>query len=268
MIPPSNDFRRAALLLEVVIALTIMVAAIGLLGAQLVNGLRMTAHGDLHTRAVELTDRILALLELDPQTQERVFLDEETEGDFGEQFRGWHWRVFVEETDVIGLGQVTIQILYQADAERHDDIDDAKVVREVHLLKADPGRIDLAEDFGVPEEVVDELLANFPAAGEDGTLDLQALLNEFSNDPLALLAFLAEIQQFLGDAGLGGGAGEAPSAEQLQQFFERFGGGVDPQALEDALGPGLPSIPRAPGDVPQIPRGGGPPGDGGGGGPR
>ncbi len=268
MIPPSNDFRRAALLLEVVIALTIMVAAIGLLGAQLVNGLRMTAHGDLHTRAVELTDRILALLELDPQTQERVFLDEETEGDFGKQFRGWHWRAFVEETDVIGLGQVTIQILYQADAERHDDIDDAKVVREVHLLKADPGRIDLAEDFGVPVEVVDELMASGLLGDDGGALDVPGLMNRFADDPQALLDVLVVIRRFLGDAGLGGGAGEAPSAEQLQQFFERFGGGVDPQALEDALGPGLPSIPRAPGDVPQIPRGGGPPGDGGGGGPR
>jgi hypothetical protein len=239
--------RRAALLLEVLVALTIMIGAMGLLGAQLVNGLKMTGQGDRLTRAIELSDRILALIELDPQTQERVFLDEESEGDFGEQFRGWHWRAWVDETDMDGLGLVNIEILYQANPDDWDQIDGAEVVRAIHLLKADPGRIDLAEDFGVPLEVVEGLLTNFPAFSENGTLDLQALLVEFSSDPLALLEFLNEIQTYLGDAGIGGAGGQV-SPDMLQQLLNRFGGGeIDPGALNEALGgQGLENIPAIP----------------------
>ena len=62
--------QRAALLLEVVIALTILVAAMGMLGAQLSGGLKITENARQQTRAAQLADRIMALIELDMQIAE------------------------------------------------------------------------------------------------------------------------------------------------------------------------------------------------------
>ena len=63
----SATHRRAALLLEIIVALTIMVSAMAFVGAQLIGGLRMVAYADQQARAGELADRMLAILELDTE---------------------------------------------------------------------------------------------------------------------------------------------------------------------------------------------------------
>ncbi|MBU0641320.1 MAG: hypothetical protein KKB50_20875, partial [Planctomycetes bacterium] len=241
---------RAALLLEVVIALSIMVAALGLLGAQLVSGLRMTQEADQHTQAGELANRLLALLELDLETQQRVFLDRETDGDFGPQYPGYFWRAYVDPTDVEGLGLVTIEILYQGHPEYQDDIAGARLVRHLHMLKADPARVNLAEDFGVDEEVLTQIVESLPIAGFDPfDLNPQEFIAALTQDPEMLMELLPMImpliQQVMGGAGMegelnpnqlqdllggglagGGGAGSGSSVEDLLRMRdEMFGGG-------------------------------------------
>lgn len=258
---------RAVLLLEVVVALTLMVLAMGLLGGQLVGGLRMVTFAEEQTRAAQLADRMLALLELDPNTVERFMEYREIDGDFGEQHPGWFWRATAEELEQAagvaqtaeemaeeeGLNRVTIEILHTGDPEARDDIEQARVVRAIHLLKASPGRINLAEDFGVPPEQLEQLSAMIPIPGMDPTaLDPQALV---SLDPEMLMAMLPMIlpllQQFRGGSMprdlspdmlrdlLGGNLpldGDVPFGEipGAGEFGEGFGGGGN-QALRELI---------------------------------
>jgi hypothetical protein len=212
--------RRGALLLEVVVALAIMTAALGLLGAQLVSGLKVTQYAERQTRVSELADGILALLELDQQLQERVFNDRQTDGDFGDSYPGYFWRIEVLPTDVDGLGQVRLEILYQNDESKRDQIDAAEVVRTLGLLKANPGRIDLAADFGASEEQLAQLTDVVPIPGFDPTaLDPQQLV---SLDPQTLLALLPQIMELLQTMGIQTPpGGEIPTdPEGLREYIE------------------------------------------------
>jgi len=214
------------MLLEVVLAVTIAVGAMGILAAQLINGLNFTGYSDEQTRAGRLVDRILTLIELDLATQTQFFADRVSEGDFGEQHRGWFWRARVDETPVDGLGQLTIEILRQTNRERLDSIADAAVVRRVHMLKADPGRIDLEKDFGVSPDQLEALSAVLPIAGIDPTaLNPQEIVSMPPEMLLEMLPMILPlIQQFGGGAALQGlGGGQLPP-EVLQQIMEAIGG--------------------------------------------
>jgi len=109
---------RAALLLEVVVALAVLVAAIGLLGAQLVGGMNMTFYSEEQLRASLLADRVLALVEMDPDMQRRLAEEDDFEDLFGKEYPGYYWHIHTEplERDKPDeLKVVTIQVLYQAD---------------------------------------------------------------------------------------------------------------------------------------------------------
>jgi hypothetical protein len=239
------------LLLEVVVALAIMVMAMGMLSAQLASGLRMTEAAEELTQASQLADRILALVELDPNTVERFFEERQIDGDFDseiyEQYRGWFWRATVEELpDDEDLGRVTIEILHQRNFDDRENIEDAQIVRTLHLLKANPGRINLAEDFGVPEEQLDLLMSMIPIPGFDPTaLDPQALVSLEPEMLLDLLPIvLPLLQQFSG-----GKLPEDFSSDMLRELMgaeafseDAFGedatnmmsgvGGLDAEAIE------------------------------------
>lgn len=153
---------RAALLLEVVVALTVLVAVLGLLGAQLVNGLKMLDQAREQYRATQLVERPLMKLDLDDLDVEQFLADREAQGDFDIQYPGWFWRATAEETDIPGLWRVTLEILHQRDPEQLDDIDSARVVQTVHLLKAQPVRVSLVRDFGMTEEQAQQLADALP----------------------------------------------------------------------------------------------------------
>ena len=200
----GSAWRRGALLLEVVMALTILVASMGVLAQQLVAGLRMVGYSDEQTRAAQLADRVLSLIELDPDSVQRLIDEQTSDGDFGEAHPGWFWRVVVEPVNVDGLGLLTVQVLHQPDPERRESIDGANVVRQLRMLKAAPGRIDLAEDFGVDQEQIDTIVSTVPIPGFDpDNLDPLALV---SMDPAQLMellpALLPLLQQFFPGAAL------------------------------------------------------------------
>jgi len=231
--------RRAALLLEVVVALAILVTAMGLLGAQLVGGLRMTADAEELTRAGQLADRILALLELDPNTVERFVAQREADGDFGEQCPGWFWRARAEEVEETELteeiveeppfSRVTIEILHQSDPERRDDIEGAQLVRQLHVLKAARGTVDLERDFGMPPENAEMFKANLPpeVLTQDGEIDFARLAQSIgAADLFALLPMVMALAQQGGGIG---SLGEGFPAGELSGLFE--GGGLSPEDL-------------------------------------
>jgi hypothetical protein len=139
MIHPPR--RHAVLLLEVVVALAVMVTAMGFLGAQLVGGIRMTMYAEEQTRAAQLADRMLALLELDPNTVARFVAERQADGDFGKQYPEWFWRAYAEELketenleEQRRISRITVEILHQPGAGRDADIEEAQVVRRLHLL--------------------------------------------------------------------------------------------------------------------------------------
>ncbi|MFO0840349.1 MAG: hypothetical protein U1D55_17715 [Phycisphaerae bacterium] len=243
---------RAALLLEVVVALTILVAAMGILGAQLVGGLKLTGYAEQQARANQLTDRILALLELDPEKIQQLATETHAEGDFGTQYPGFLWRTTIEPiTDVAGLGLVTVEILYDASGSKTSDIEAARVVRSVHLLKSAPGRVDLENDFGVDSEQIEQITQMVPIPGFDPKqLDPQAIV---SLDPTQLLELLPQLlpllQQFGGQAppGLEGLlAGGPPSPEQIQELLRQRLSGATPDGGGGAPGgPGRGGFPGA-----------------------
>lgn len=214
--------RRAALILEVVISLTIFVLASGFLAAELINGMRMTGQAEAQMRANQLADRMLALLELDPNLTAQLTQEQTTHGDFGKSNPRWFWRATVEPViNTTGLGLVTLELLWQPDPNKADDYETASVVRHLHTLKAAPGRIDLAKDFGVDQEAVDQLSQTLPIAGFDPTqLDPQAIA---AMDPQTLMALLPALMQLLPQ--LGGGN---VSPEMLSQLLGGLNGGALP----------------------------------------
>lgn len=257
--PPVRT-RRGVLLLEVVVALAILVTAMGLLGAQLVGGMKMTAYSDEQTKASQLADRILALLELDPDTVQRLTDEQRSDGDFGKAWPGWFWRIYVEPLpDVEGVGQLVVQVLYQEDKENAESIDGAKVVRELHMLKAPPGRVDLAADFGLEQEAVDALAGVLPIAGVNpGALDPLAIASLPPEQLLALLPqLLPLLQQFFPGANLPTDL----SPEGLSDLLGQLQGGGAPGAGGGEDGPGVSQPGGRPGGFP-----GGLPGGLGGGG--
>ena len=256
----SRTTRRSALLLEVLLSLAIMVSALGVLGAQLAGGLRMTADMDRLTRAAELTDRILALIELDPAMQEAIQMEQEIDGEFGDQFPGWFWQMTLEPTEVDGLGLVHVEILHQDDIARQDSVDGAKLVRSVSLLRASPGRIDLVADFGMDEDQVAELATLLPIPDFDpNNVDPQALMAFATENPETLLellpALMPLLQQFAGTGVAPGGGGSG--LEGLTGSGSEFGQAELEELLR--LGGDTGAQPAAPG----VAGGGAPPARGG-----
>lgn len=221
--------RRAALILEVIIALTVFVLASGLLAAELVNGMQLTGRADAQMRANQLADRMLALLELDPNLTAQLSQELQTHGDFGKSYPRWFWRATVEPLqNVDGLGLVSLELLYQGDPNDPENYETAGVVRHLHVLKAAPGRVDLAKDFGVDQEAVDALSQSLPIAGIDPTaLDPQAIA---ALDPQTLLAILPTLMQLLPQL-----SGGNFSPDMLASLMGGMGGGGAGGSQQDAI---------------------------------
>lgn len=252
MITRSRKRRPAVLLLEIIIAMTIMIAVMAFVGNQMVTGIRMTSFANQQTRVSSLADRVLTLLELDMESVERLFQETEADGDFGDQYPGYFWRATLEPTELDGLGQISIAILYQQDPALQDDAESASVVRELHLLKANPGRIDLEADFGFNEEQVaqfEEVLALADASPNE--LNMQELITALTSlPPEELLALVTQmmplLQQMMGAAGgqAGGGGGPGDMAglneDQLRDMIMgrlgQLGGGDSETAAGDGGG--------------------------------
>ncbi len=230
---------RGVLLLEVVVALTIMVAAMGVLGAQLVSGLRMVAYADEQARAAEMADRMMALLELDLNYAEQLATDAKLDGDFGQQHPGFFWHVHIEPTDVEGLGKVTLQILQQRDTQNLESADGATVVRELHFLKAAPAKIDLAADFGFNEEQLTTITSAIPLPGiADGQLDVPKLVEALTADPSTLISMLPQLMQIFAQVAGGAGASNTGGGPSVDMMRELMGEQIQAALGGDALGGG------------------------------
>jgi hypothetical protein len=239
--------RRAALLLEVVVALALMIASLAVLGAQLRSGILTMRSAEELNRGVALVDRLMALMELDLELQARLFEDQQREGDFGEQFPGYFWEMELEplevteledeevldvdEDELPALFRMDITILY--DPPDEDDplgsIDAARDLYTVHMIRATPPQIDLTEDFGIAADQVEQLQQILPDF-DPQQFNPQALITQLSlmveEDPASLLALAPMIQQLMQQFAPEGGAGNQQGLAALQSLFGQSGGGT------------------------------------------
>lgn len=275
--------KRAALLLEVVVAMTVLVAALGLLGAQLARSLDMVRYAEDQLRASQLTERLLALVEFDPNVQQRLAEAglEWAQDAFGKDTPGYFWRVKAEPVDKddpnsVDLGLVTLQVLFQPDGEHPDTIDGAQVVRQVAFLKAKPAQIDLQQmgltpealgELALPAELAGQLPDLLAALGgfESGQVSIQQIVQALDTETLQII--MPVLQTLLARLGTEGQSGD------LGALAGELGtGGPFPPGGPPMAGPGgAPFPPRRPGMPGMGPREGpapgGPPATGGGPGP-
>lgn len=255
--------RRASLLLEVVVAMTVLVSAMGLLGAQLSSGLNMTSYARDQLAASQIADRILALIEFDPETQERLFdgEQEEFEEEFGEnedeyalwrvkdQFPGYFWRVTVmplepDEPDP-EIKQVVVEILHQRNPEDYDSLDGARLVRKLAFLRARPTTIKTEElgldqldptaldGLGLPPEVsglLPDLISQLSMFETADGIDLQQLISMV--DPELLREYMPIIQALLAQQG---GGIPADWQQRVQDGVNQLSGQIGEGGVADQI---------------------------------
>ncbi len=253
--------RRGALLLEVIVAMTILVASLAMIGAQLRGGVRNAIVGEELLQGSMLADRLAARLELDLALQQQVFDEQTREDDFGDQYPRWFWRLEIEplidqeapvdneieDDPAAPVFEISLEILYQDDPLRPDDISDARVVRQVRMLKAAPTQIDLERDYGMAEEQIAQLQELMPNLDPEN-VNPQELIDELTRDPETMMTMMADIlplMQTLAAGGLSGTNGQQLDMGQLQQMMTQFG--IDPSAVPG----GIPGLEGLPGNLPE-----------------
>lgn len=160
--------RQGAVLLEVIIALAILILGMAAVGMQVNVGLKVATDTQVATRAVQLADSKWSemdagVLDWNPS--------EEMEGDFGIQYPGWAWRMYVDPTDTPDLNMVTLEILYKPGVRFREELptyEDMIVVHTSYSLRATPARVNLA-DFGVDLSTLEGSSASTPATGDGGS---------------------------------------------------------------------------------------------------
>ena len=215
--------RRGALLLEVILALTILFMGMSLIGIQLQTSIKISYDNERRTQALLLAEAKLAQLDSGAINLEREMgADGVMEGDFGRSFPGFFFRFTMEEHDDLeDIFEVTTEILYgpPEDDLEPGDIEDAHVVMVLYSFRPTPPTLNMQRDFGVSDEQIEELTASLPP--DLDPLDLSPAA--FAEMDLATLMEL--MPQFLEIFGQGFGF----SSAQIQQAMDM--GLLDPSNL-------------------------------------
>lgn len=163
----TRQRRRAAMLLEIVLALTLLFISMAIIGIQINTSVNLGYRSERKTQALMLAEAKLAQLDTGVIT-----LDREIDGDFGKSFPGYFWRFYFEEDeDVENLWDVKLEILYgpyESDLEP-GDIDDATVITTLHTMRPTPATLNLQRDFGLTEEKLAEISEDLPIGIIDPT---------------------------------------------------------------------------------------------------
>lgn len=224
---PRRRRMRGVMLLEVLLALSILMLTIAVLGAAIRNGALWAERAERVSRATVLTDDLLARLDLgvlvnpaDLQTgQER-----EVSGDFGDQGpAGLSWALKMEpDQNEPELMRVRVDVI-EGDAAANPD--DAKILLTTHVIRAKPRAINLKNDFGMTDEQLKLLTEAIPGGSQ--------VLDPENFDPTSLARMdmnqLAELLPLIMTAlGGAGGAGALGGMGDLSQLGEGAmqGGGL------------------------------------------
>ncbi len=208
---PTGARRRAALLLEVILALAILFMGMAVIGIQLSSALQIGYRSERSSQALMLGEAKLAQLDSGGiDLQRELGADGIMEGDFGITFPGYFWRFLLEpDENVADLFTVRLEILYGTpeDDLEPGSIEDAKRVITLHALRPTPATLNLQRDFGFSDEELEEVAASLPVDIDPTDLSPAALANR---DPAELLELMPTLLEIFGQ-----GFGFSP--EQIQQ---------------------------------------------------
>lgn len=218
---------RAYVLLETVIATGLLVVGLAVIGAQIQDSDTTIRNMELKIRAMHLSQMHLAKMSLGLIDFESV--DDIEEEDFGPRYPKFGWRVTHDETAIVGLKSMTLEILHRPLREDDDEtfeFDDAPVLFTLHTLQAAPEPLDLTLDFGLPEDQLEELSTKFADLGIEGldpmSLDPTILAKlDFEDFMRALPLLLEAFGMDVGDL-----AGSLPPS--LREMLESTGTLEDP----------------------------------------
>ncbi|MCP4245448.1 MAG: hypothetical protein GY778_00210 [bacterium] len=232
------DTKRAPayLLLEVMLAMTLLVLGLATIGAQVQRSFD-TAHDTHRTlRAINLVESKLAELEAEliPNIDEAI--EDELEEEFGRLFPDYAWRLRIDPTQTPELWLVRLDILYQRrlDVDEEEfDFEEAEVVYSVRTLRATPATIDPARDFGADEETLERLTEAFGGLEVDVSNLSPRLLAGLPTDQL--LAGLAAMQE----AGLLQGVDlSAVLPPEILEMLDELSTGAGSDGVDDGSGGG------------------------------
>ncbi len=201
--PVGNRCHTAYVLLETVIATGLLILGLAVIGAQVQDSYLASKKMDLQVRAQMLAESKLA--ELDTGLLEFDSVDEEMEEEFGPLFPYYGFRIRIDPTATEELYLLTLEILYLIRNYEQDefDFDEAEVLHTLYTFRMVPRPLDLAVDFGMDEEQVEELeLAAADVGIELDVLDFSPrLLAELDVEEMIqfLPAFLEAFGMTLGD---------------------------------------------------------------------
>jgi len=205
----AQSSSAGAVLLEVVGSLGLLVFGMAMVGLQVRAGLDAARETNLGTRALMLTDTILA--ELDAGAIIPDTTDDEVKGDFGVKAPGYTWRIQIERADVENFYMLTLELAFNQehmdeqidnpDLEIDIEDDGTTIVRTAYRLYPKPADIDIERDYGPTPEDLEKLLGSTlgdsGGAGQGGggagaaAGDMASIASEMGWD-LSSLDFLLE----------------------------------------------------------------------------
>lgn len=231
---------RAAALLEVVIALSLLLISMAAVGVTFNNGTYYVEKAELLARADIMTERLIGQIE----TGIVDLASPQTVGDFGEEgVPGMNFRVTVtNDTNVPDLLYVDIEVFMG----HPEEDDNAQLITVTHLLRAMPKGIDFARDFGFEEEQLAQVTDAIP--GGEAVLDVTNFdpRSLASLDLDTLVQMLPTLMQALGGNMAGGdlsglleaaARGDMSGIKQLQDAMQGAQAGNGPQGQPPQGGP-------------------------------
>ncbi len=223
----------AAALLEVVIAISILLVAMSVVGAAFRNGAFNIEKAEQMTQAMIMTDRLLAHVDLGVVPVE----EQETVGWFAEEsIPNLSWKLAINrDINMPGMLKLDVQV-YLGDPEGTDA--ERQLLLTTHVLRAEPRAINFATDFGFTEEQMEQLTDAIPGGA--------AVFDPTNFDPRSIaqldLATLKEllptlIQAFGGNMA-GGDLGALLKAAQEGDLsgLQELAGQLGEQSQQGALG--------------------------------
>lgn len=222
--------RRGVLLLEVVIALSILLIAIAVCGSAINNSLLSVKRGEEMTRAMMLSEEILARLDTG-----EITYDQEQSGNFedrGQRDLRYELKVTPVEQDP-DLLRVEISIL-ENDPTTGDG--QTRPVLVTRALRAKPKPINMKNDFGMTDEQLKMLTDAIPGGSQvidPENFDPASLAKLDMNTLVQLLPVIMQAMQsgqlnpqMMGDLGQLGQGGQVGFPSGMLPGMGQLGGGA------------------------------------------
>jgi len=194
--------RSAAVLLEVVLALALLMIAMGVIGFTFRNGEYFIERSERLTRAMLMTEKLIVemdsgLLAMDEREIAGTFM---TDG-VSETMPGLSFEVVTEPSpSIVGLLNIDINV-YMGNPE---DEDSRQLVLQTHVVRPLPQGLDFERDFGLDQEQIEQLTEAIPGGAalfDPNNFDPRSLASLPIDQLVELLPTL--LQAFGGQLGQG-----------------------------------------------------------------